>query len=121
MSHSIRKQLLLILLAVALVLSLAVVFTACNKQHEHAFSTEWTTDADYHWHEATCNDTREVKDRGQHSFNEDWKCTLCNYQHEHTFSEEWKSNGTNHWHEATCEHEDEKSDMNAHSRAERYS
>ena len=115
MSHSIRKQLLLILLAVAIVLSLAVVFTACNKQHEHAFSTEWATDADYHWHEATCNDTREVKDRGQHSFNEDWKCTLCNYQHEHTFSEEWKSNGTNHWHEATCEHEDEKSDMNAHS------
>ena len=118
MSHSIRKQLLLILLAVALVLSLAVVFTACNKQHEHAFSTEWTTDADYHWHEATCNDTREVKDRGQHSFNEDWKCTLCNYQHEHTFSEEWNSNGTNHWHKATCEHEDEKSDMNAHSYGE---
>lgn len=106
------------LLAVVLTLSLAVMFTACNNQHEHTYSSEWTTDADYHWHEATCNDTREVKDRSQHSFNEDGKCTVCNYQHEHTFSNEWRSNGTYHWHEATCEHEDEKSDMNAHSYGE---
>lgn len=118
MSHSIKKQLLLMLLAVVLALSLAVIFTACNNQHEHTYSTEWTADADYHWHEATCNDTREVKDRSQHSFNEDGKCTVCNYQHEHTFANEWRNNGTYHWHEATCEHEDEKSDMNAHSYGE---
>lgn len=118
MSHCIRKQLLPILLVVVLTLSLAVAFTACNNQHEHTYSTEWAADADYHWHEATCNDTREVKDRGQHSFNEDGRCTVCNYQHEHTFSKEWKNNGTYHWHEATCEHEDEKSDMNAHAYGE---
>lgn len=118
MSHCIKKQFLLILLAVVFALSLAVLFTACNNQHEHKYSTEWTTDADYHWHEATCDDTREVKDRGLHSFNEDGKCTVCNYQHEHTFSTAWRNNGTYHWHEATCEHEDEKSDMDAHSYGE---
>lgn len=114
MSHSVKKQLAMILLAVVLVLSLAVVLTACG-EHEHTYSTAWSADADYHWHKPTCNDTKELKDREQHSFNEEGVCTVCNYLHEHTFSTEWKKSSANHWHEATCEHKDEKSDLDAHS------
>ena len=38
--------------------------------HEHAFSSEWSFDQEYHWHKATCEHTEEVKDKSEHTFGE---------------------------------------------------
>lgn len=63
--------------------------------HEHTFSTEWTSNASFHWHAATCGHD-EIRDYAQHVFG-DWHvekapteeeagvkyqlCTICNYKH----------------------------------------
>lgn len=48
--------------------------------HEHTWSTEWTTDADSHWHECTGEGCDEVKDKAAHSDgNSDGKCDTCGY------------------------------------------
>lgn len=118
MSHSIKKQILLILLAVVLALSLVVMFTACNNQHEHTYSTEWTTDADYHWHAATCEHTSEKSGLAVHSDNnDDGRCDTCDYEltHKHTFNETyWLWDSESHWRIATCEHTEEKGSLGAH-------
>ena len=59
----------------------------------HTFAAEWSTDADYHWHAATCGHTDEVKDKAGHSWNggvvttpatttttgvKTYTCTVCN-------------------------------------------
>ncbi len=40
----------------------------------HAFSAEWTHDDTSHWHEATCGDTDEIKNKADHTFG-DWHIT----------------------------------------------
>ena len=48
--------------------------------HEHTWSTEWTTDADSHWHKCTGEGCDEVKDKAAHSDgNSDGKCDTCGY------------------------------------------
>ena len=36
--------------------------------HTHTFSTDWTSDGTYHWHAATCEDTTEVSEKGEHTY-----------------------------------------------------
>lgn len=74
--------------------------------HEHTFAETWTTDADYHWHAATCEHTSEVYGKAAHSFEND-VCTVCNYQrdHVHLFEEAWTSDENQHWHAAVCGHD----------------
>ena len=38
--------------------------------HQHTFADSWTSDATYHWHEATCEHTTEVSGKAEHSFGE---------------------------------------------------
>ena len=100
--------------------------------HEHTWSTEWTTDADSHWHECTGEGCDEVKDKAAHSDgNSDGKCDTCGYTmttetpdpdpdpdppvHEHTWSTEWTTDADSHWHECTGEGCDEVKDKAAHS------
>ena len=45
-----KKRLLILLLAVAMVLC------ACGKRHEHAFSAEYTSDEEYHWFACECGE-----------------------------------------------------------------
>lgn len=50
------------------------------EEHRHTFSKEWSTDAENHWHAATCGDTDEKKDLGAHDENGPQKsCTVCGY------------------------------------------
>ena len=97
--------------------------------HQHVFAKEWTKDANYHWHAATCGHTTEVSDKAAHTFG-DWtttkeateeaegsrerSCTVCEYtateviaklEHKHTYSEEWTKDANYHWHAATCGHD----------------
>ena len=46
--------------------------------HTHYYSSEWTTDAQYHWHAALCEHVSEVKDRNAHTINDTGYCTECN-------------------------------------------
>lgn len=46
---------------------------------DHTYSTEWSYDATYHWHGATCEHTDSVSDRAEHSFDSDKSCIVCGY------------------------------------------
>lgn len=50
-----------------------------NPPHTHTFSEDWTSDATYHWHAPTCDDTTDVKDRARHNF-DGRTCTVCSYE-----------------------------------------
>ena len=98
--------------------------------HIHTYSEAWTSDANGHWHAATCEHTTEVSGKAAHSFGEyvsnndatteadgtkTRECSVCGYKdtvtdegskiHVHTFAEEWTSDSSGHWHAATCGHE----------------
>ena len=107
--------------------------------HIHTYSEAWTSDANGHWHEATCEHTTEVSGKAEHTFG-DWKvtqepteeaegtkersCTVCEYTvpevieklaHTHKFATDWTKDETNHWHAATCGHKDEVINKAAHT------
>ena len=66
-----------------------------SKIHVHTFAEAWTSDANGHWHAATCEHTTEVSEKAEHSFG-DWTttkeatkeakgskervCTVCNHK-----------------------------------------
>ena len=50
--------------------------------HTHSWSTEWTSDETYHWHDALCDDTTDVDGKEEHSFDEDGVCSVCKYESE---------------------------------------
>ncbi len=123
MTHKFRK-LTAMFLAVVMVLSVAAL-SACKKDHEHTYATEWTKDATSHWHAATCGHDDAVADKAEHDFDSNGKCTVCGYEkstapqpdvpHTHTYTQSWWNDETNHWHAATCEHTQEKSDLATHT------
>ena len=43
----------------------------------HAFASEWSCDATYHWYAATCEHANIVDSKGEHSFGIDNMCTVC--------------------------------------------
>ena len=54
----------------------------------HSFSTDWSMDEFYHWHEAVCG--HELKnDFQEHSF-QDGKCTVCGYAATYTLGLEYR-------------------------------
>lgn len=56
---------------------LALPLGACGgNEHTHTYSDEWSSDATYHWHQATCEHKDEVADKGEHTY-EDGVCTVC--------------------------------------------
>ena len=136
------KSLIFLFLAMALVFGLC----ACTEEpaqqqpqeHVHTFSSEWSTDANYHWHAATCEHTEQKADRAKHTWS--YKvtteathtsageriatCTGCGLTKTevipaktlvHTFSDEWTHDETYHWHVATCEHTGEKGSFEPHT------
>ena len=105
-------------------------------EHIHTFSEGWTSDADLHWHAASCG--HDVKsDIAVHAWNSGtiitspgeytegemlYKCILCGEEktqaipvigHEHKYNTAWSTNAYMHWHAASCGH-DVKIDTSAH-------
>ena len=99
------------------------IFPSDAEPHTHAYSEEWSSDENNHWHECDCG---AKTDMDAHTYDE-WKviqeatkteegsmertCTVCGYkqtetipviEHEHSYSEEWSSDENNHWHECDC-------------------
>ena len=50
--------------------------------HNHKFAEEWCTDAENHWHAATCKHEEEKSDLAAHTFDNDCdaKCNVCGYE-----------------------------------------
>lgn len=47
--------------------------------HYHTYSTVWSSDGDYHWHNAECDHSEYYIDKSNHIV-ENGICTICNYQ-----------------------------------------
>jgi len=73
---------------------IAVFFFATGCTHKHEFSSEWTKDANEHWHVCTVKDCDEVENKAAHTFGEavvvaatadadgssTKTCTVCGYE-----------------------------------------
>ena len=112
-----NKKSILFILAFCLVLPLAPLFVACDKNptpetpkeqtaHVHSWSNEWSTDATNHWH--ACSGCEETKDLTTHVYDDDHDttCNTCGYVRaigDHVANVAWESNETHHWH--VCAHD----------------
>ena len=68
------------------VASVLVVGTTCAivlpiALHEHSYATEWSSDAENHWHGATCKHEEEKSDLDAHTYTNacDTTCDVCEY------------------------------------------
>lgn len=109
-----KKNFILLLCIISLV---AVSMASCQP-HEHTFSDNWYSDAENHWHPATCEhaETERSELAAHVDANEDGLCDVCEYEigHTHTYESAWSSNDTHHWKNPTCTHE-EKGEYSTHS------
>lgn len=70
-----RKSLFGFIFAICLMVSSLFMLTACDNDkdpgkqnvHKHTYSTVWSSDETYHWHDATCEHTTEKSDLEQHN------------------------------------------------------
>lgn len=54
----------------------------------HRFADTWSSDADHHWHAATCTHTEELKDKAEHDMDNGtvsgnkkiYTCAICDYR-----------------------------------------
>ncbi len=91
----------------------------------HVWASDWSTDAQNHWHSATCAHNTLVKDKGAHDFEDTvfvpctedgytlHTCKTCGYTYtdarvaatggNHVYdTEHWSSDATAHWHAKRC-------------------
>lgn len=116
---------------ICLVTASAFAFASCDEginnnnnnnnppaECQHSFSDKWSSDADSHWHQATC-EHGEIKDglASHTDADEDGGCDACGYEvgHTHSFSSDWSYDEENHWNAATCTHGGEKNGLSLHS------
>ena len=108
----------------ALALTVCLLLTGCNQtpaepEHKHTYDTsKWVTDAENHWHGASCEHTDETIDLDEHIDEDgDEVCDVCEYAlHTHAYNtDEWATDETSHWHASTCGCADEKLDLGEHS------
>lgn len=113
-----------IALAIALILALAMVFVlaSCGGGNDegckgHTYSTEYTTDANGHWYEATCGCQGEVANYGAHKDEDkNGNCDVCQYVLcAHTFADTWSSDENTHYYQSTCACNPQKKDEAPHA------
>lgn len=78
-----KNKLLITVLPVFCVIVCALAFTACasGAGHKHSYSSQWSSDATYHWHECA-NDgcPQKQNDKANHTDTDgDGKCDECKY------------------------------------------
>ncbi len=69
------KRILSLVLCLVFALS---AFASCTG-HTHTFASEWSSDAENHWHAANCEHTSEKSDLAAHTGTEDGVCDVCSY------------------------------------------
>ena len=115
--------------------------SACtSSEHIHTYSDTWSYDSSYHYHEATCEHTDLVADKGAHTFVDTvifptfeekgytrHECSICHYSYidhetnklEHNYSSSWSSSDDNHYHSCLDEgYSDLKKDIDRHTYSE---
>ncbi len=100
----------IVCLLFCLLLALTVLSACQPEEHKHTFDTKWQSDENDHWHQATCEHTEEVSEKGAHiDEDENDLCDICGYsmEHAHTFAEAWSYNKDSHYHKNTCGHADD--------------
>ena len=108
-----------ILVFVLLVVLAAFALASCDLSGdcEHTFSENWASDAENHWHAATC-EHGEIKDSlAPHvDADENGICDVCENEigHNHTYSSDWTSDDSMHWKEPTCSHTNVKGEEGLH-------
>lgn len=75
-----------------------------SSEHKHTFEEAWSTNANEHWHKATCEHEEEKGALGTHTYDgdKDANCNVCNYtrelpSHEHNFNGDYEKDETGHW------------------------
>ncbi len=71
-----------IVIAAALVVGTTSAIVLPIALHNHSFATEWSSDADNHWHDATCKHGEEKDGVAAHTYDNacDTKCNVCDYE-----------------------------------------
>ena len=122
----------------------AVGVSGCSSSHVHTYAKEWTCNAEFHAHSATCGCLDLSSDEGPHTFG-NWvivipatedtdglqkkECGICRYsvtevipslekqiqEHVHTFETTLTKTPNSHYYAATCEHIYERKDNEEHS------
>ena len=105
---------------------LLLTLSACGADaHTHTFSSDWSKDAEYHWHAATCEHTEEVSEKAKHTWNEgrvvtpatchsvgvkEFACTVCGQTKQesistldHSWESGWSRDADYHWKKCTSE------------------
>ncbi len=124
---------------VVMVLAIMIIAVSCEEPHVHTFSEEWTSDATYHWHKATCGHD-EVSEKAEHVWGEyvidkdstetekgskHRVCSVCGYtetsvvaekKHDHNLV--YRYNGSKHW--QVCTKCGEEFDAYSHSLTKKY-
>ena len=103
------------ILGVIFTLALVFVLLSCGKNHTHSFSEEWSSDANSHWHAATCEHNTEVSEKNGHTWDggkvtlepteqsegkKTFTCTVCQYTKEEKID---KLSHEHAWVEADCD------------------
>jgi len=135
-----KKTLLGLVLGACVLVPGIIMFTGCGNKtpdHEHSYSTEWSSDGTNHWHDATCEHSDQKTDVSGHTYG-DWTitdpatctedgekergCTVCHHKDTdtvpstgHKYSQDWAHDANYHWHNATCEHISETTTKIAHA------
>ena len=55
----------------------------------HSYAKAWSSNANYHWHSATCGHT-DMADYGKHDFDENNVCTVCGYTNQENYYDEYQ-------------------------------
>lgn len=104
-------------LACMLIIVASSLLSCGGREHYHTFSEEWYSDAEYHWHPATCEHSEQNTDFAPHLDElEDGICDICLLEvgHDHTFAAEWTTDEKHHWKQATCSHTNQKDENALH-------
>lgn len=94
-----NRKLSLIVFSIICTLLVACLLAACvnvdnpdTDGHVHTFDAQWSYDADYHWHRATCEHVDEIDGKAEHSFDGD-VCLVCDYRKDAAHTVTYKANG----------------------------
>lgn len=111
-------------LAICLCCIFPLMLSSCSKKHN--FSTEWTTDSEYHWHICTDENCNEESDKATHTWDNGtlenhkmvYTCTVCHKQKTedlaHSYSS-WSFDEENHWKECSVDGCTEKIELAEHN------
>ncbi|MDE6676876.1 MAG: hypothetical protein K2K12_04100 [Clostridia bacterium] len=122
-----KKAILATLTAATLALGCGA-FVACGG-HTHTYSDKWDSNAEGHWHSATCDDLKEgdkdyTNGYAAHVWGDDNECDVCHYikteqggEHTHSYTE-WGKSDTEHWKYCAADNEIDESTRAAHNYVE---